>query len=56
MRRRWQYSYIKRLCGIILVSIGIGMLLAVLFPYCIPILAVLFIGAGVWLIISFRQC
>ncbi|MDD4842792.1 MAG: hypothetical protein PHU31_00455 [Anaerotignum sp.] len=56
MRRRCQYSYIKRLCGIILVSLGIGMLLAVLIPYCIPLLAVLFIGVGAWLIINFNQC
>ena len=56
MRRRYRYSPIKWICGVVLVSVGIGMLLAVLIPYCIPLLAILFIGAGIWLIINFNQC
>ncbi|WP_304509005.1 hypothetical protein [Anaerotignum sp.] len=56
MRRRNQYLQIKWLCGIVLISLGIGMLLAVFLPYCIPLLAILFIGAGIWLIFNFWHC
>ena len=55
MRRRCQYSPIKWLCGIVLLSLGIGMLLAVLIPYCIPLLAILFIAGGAWLILTFKR-
>ncbi len=56
MRRRFRYTPFKWICGVIFVSLGIGMLLAVLIPYCIPLLALLFIGAGIWLIFNFYQC
>lgn len=56
MRRRCQYLQIKWLCGIILVALGVGMLLAVLIPYCIPLLAILFIVVGGWLIINYNRC
>ncbi|WP_313530225.1 hypothetical protein [Anaerotignum sp.] len=56
MRRRCQYSPMKWLCGIVLLCLGLGMLLAVLIPYCIPLLAILFIAAGAWLIFNFKRC
>ncbi len=55
-RRRYQYSTLKWMGGIILISLGIGMFLAVLLPYCIPFLALLLIAAGIWLIIKVKRC
>ena len=56
MRRRYQNTALIRLGGIVLISLGIGMFLTVLIPYCIPLLAVLLIGVGIWLIINVNNC
>lgn len=36
--------------GVILVSIGVGIILSLLLPFLAPVLALGFIGAGIWIL------
>lgn len=50
MGRRCRRDWRKKWCGIILVSLGIGMFLAILLPKCIVLVALALICTGGWLI------
>ncbi|HIY03467.1 MAG TPA: hypothetical protein H9733_00695 [Candidatus Anaerotignum merdipullorum] len=50
MRRRCHNDWRKQVCGMILLSLGIGMFLAILLPSCIFLVATALICCGIWLI------
>ena len=54
MHNKCCYSPKKWICGIICLCLGIGMFLGYLIPYCIPILAVLLIAGGSWILCHFK--
>ena len=56
MRRRCNGAPIKWLGGVVLIAIGLGMLIACLFPKCFCLIVMGFVGLGVWLISQNRIC
>lgn len=50
MRRRCNGAPIEWLCGLLLIAVGLGMLLACLIPKCVYLVGIGLIGLGCWML------
>ena len=50
MRRRCNGAPTEWLCGVLLIAVGTGMLLACLIPKCVYLVGLALVGLGVWLV------
>ena len=50
MRRRCNGAPTEWLCGLLLIAVGTGMLLACLIPWCVYLIGILLVCLGCWLV------
>ena len=50
MRRRYHGAPVEWLCGLILIAVGVGMLLACLIPKCVYLVGIFLVCLGCWMV------
>ena len=50
MRRRYPGAPVEWLCGLILIAVGVGMLLACLIPKCVYLVGIFLVCLGCWMV------